>query len=166
MNASFNLNWIVDLSFDPRNGALYVGCFDAPQIGGGGGYRSLDGGVTWGRILDKTNVWKITPDPQDVNRLWACVLSEGNYEDEGLLISEDNGRSWYHELGFPFTALGPQQVHFDPRDPQTVYVTTFGGGVWKVKVPTTGSIFKKRQDAMSRWSDLQQRNRDSISNRP
>jgi photosystem II stability/assembly factor-like uncharacterized protein len=165
VNANFDLNWIVGLSFDPRTGALYVGCFDAPQIGGGG-YRSRDGGASWERIVDKANIWKIAPDPQDINRLWACVQSEENYEGEGLLLSEDNGTSWFHEPGFPFTAYGPQQVHFDPRDPQTVYVTTFGGGVWKAKVPTTGPIFKKRQDAMSRWSELLQQYHDSISNRP
>jgi photosystem II stability/assembly factor-like uncharacterized protein len=169
VNANFSLNWIVGLSIDPRNGAVYVGCFDAPQIGGGGGFRSRDGGITWEKILDKTDVWKITPDPQNIQRLWACVqsgISEEDYEGEGLLLSEDNGKSWFHEPGFPFTAYGPQQVHFDPRDPQTVYVTTFGGGVWKAKVSTAGSIFKKRQDAISRWSELLQRNRDSITNRP
>jgi len=136
VNQNFALNWIVGYKIDEQDpNRIYVGCFEAPQLGGGGGYASSDGGVTWSRILDKLDVWGITPDPEAPDRLWACVQSGDSYEGEGLFLSEDAGSSWSKLPTFPFTAYGPQQVHFDPADSRVVRVTTFGGGVWKGTIP-------------------------------
>jgi photosystem II stability/assembly factor-like uncharacterized protein len=136
VNSSFDLNWIAGYAVDPNDlNRIYVGCFQAPQLGGGGGYRSTDGGQTWTKILDKADVWKITPDPEAPKRLYACVQGGGSYEGEGLFLSEDEGSTWRRSPTFPFTAYGPQQVHFDPTDSQIVRVTTFGGGLWKGVVP-------------------------------
>jgi len=132
VNQGFDLNWIVGYNIDPQDPKrIYVGCFQAPQLGGGGGYASRDGGLSWSRILDKPEVWGITPDPEVPTRLWGCVQSGDSYGGEGLFLSEDAGASWVKLPTFPFTAYGPQQVHFDPNDSRVVRVTTFGGGVWK-----------------------------------
>jgi len=132
VNQNLDLNWIVGYNIDTQDpNRIYVGCFQAPQLEGGGGYASLDGGVSWSRILDKPEVWGITPDPEAPGRLWGCVQSGDSYEGEGLYLSEDGGSSWFKLPAFPFTAYGPQQVHFDAVDSRIVRVTTFGGGVWK-----------------------------------
>ncbi len=136
VNQNLDLNWIVGYNIDPQDpNRIYVGCFQAPQLEGGGGYASRDGGATWTRILDKPDVWSVTPDPEAPDRLWACVQGEDRYEGEGLFVSEDSGASWSELPTFPFTAYGPQQVHFDPADSRIVRVTTFGGGVWKGTIP-------------------------------
>jgi hypothetical protein len=41
----------------------------------------------------------------------------------------DNGQTWKALDSFPFD--NTQRVEFDPKDPNTVYVTTFGGSIWK-----------------------------------
>jgi len=136
VNQNFDLNWIFGYEIDSQDpNRIYVGCFQAPGLGGGGGYASTDGGLTWAKILDKPEVWSITPDPEAPDRLWGCVQSGDSYEGEGLFLSEDAGTSWIKLPSFPFTAYGPQQVHFDPAGSHVLRVTTFGGGVWKGIIP-------------------------------
>jgi len=40
------------------------------------------------------------------------------------------GATWAEFKAIPF--LVTHRLTFDPRDPQMLYMTTFGGGVWKV----------------------------------
>ena len=47
----------------------------------------------------------------------------------GLWLSKDNGVTWMPFDGLPFSNI--QRVVFDPDDPKVMYVTTFGGSVWK-----------------------------------
>lgn len=49
--------------------------------------------------------------------------------EAGLWLSRDDGGSWepFHDL--PFSNI--QRVVFDPADRQRIYVTTFGGSVWR-----------------------------------
>ncbi len=161
VNQNFDLNWIVGYEIDAQDpNRIYAGCFQAPQLEGGGGYASRDGGLTWSKILDKPEVWGITPDPEAPNRLWGCVQSGDSYEGEGLFLSEDAGSSWLKLPTFPFTAYGPQQVHFDPADSRVVRVTTFGGGVWKGAVarpaPPHAGFFWRTQSGHLRFASTSQ----------
>jgi hypothetical protein len=47
----------------------------------------------------------------------------------GLWLSRDNGRTWRAFEDLPFSNI--QRVEFDPADDSVIYVTTFGGGVWR-----------------------------------
>ena len=55
------------------------------------------------------------------------TLTEGA-PGPGLWLSQDDGRSW-KPMGLPFA--NAQRVCFDPADPSVIYVTTFGGSVWR-----------------------------------
>jgi hypothetical protein len=56
------------------------------------------------------------------------TLTEGA-PDAGLWLSRDDGRSWESFEKLPFSNI--QRVVFDPADPLRIYVTTFGGSVWR-----------------------------------
>jgi hypothetical protein len=47
----------------------------------------------------------------------------------GLWLSKDGGETWKPFLGLPFRNI--LRVHFDPVDDAIIYVTTFGGGVFR-----------------------------------
>lgn len=56
------------------------------------------------------------------------TLTEGA-PDAGLWLSRDHGRSWQAFDDLPFSNV--QRVAFDPSDRRVMYVTTFGGSVWR-----------------------------------
>ena len=56
------------------------------------------------------------------------TLTEGA-PGAGLWLSKDNGETWAAMDGLPFA--NAQRVAFDPADETIIYVTTFGGSVWR-----------------------------------
>ena len=56
------------------------------------------------------------------------TLTEGA-PGAGLWLSKDDGTTWRAMNGLPFS--NAMQVIVDPSDPDTIYVTTFGGSVWR-----------------------------------
>ena len=112
VNASQDLPWIAGFSVDPTDtNKIYVACFEPDAtIPLGGGWRSVDGGATWEKVIDKPFVWKITVDPEEPTRLWAGIQcystlwADPDYEGEGVAISEDGGDTWDLMPTFPFTA--------------------------------------------------------------
>jgi hypothetical protein len=46
-----------------------------------------------------------------------------------LWLSKDDGATWTAMAGLPFA--NAQRVAFDPADDSVIYVTTFGGSVWR-----------------------------------
>ncbi|MHC4714765.1 MAG: WD40/YVTN/BNR-like repeat-containing protein, partial [Planctomycetota bacterium] len=118
-------DWICypwDVLCDPRDAeAVYVASYSDPhvergRITPGGVYRSGDRGGTWERILEPV-------DPADTR-----VIYVGTAHD-GVFRSADGGKVWVKLAGLPFkNALG---ISVDPDDRDTIYVTTFGGGVWQ-----------------------------------
>ena len=55
------------------------------------------------------------------------TLTEGP-PGPGLWLSRDDGLSW-KPMSLPFA--NAQRVCFDRADPSVIYVTTFGGSVWR-----------------------------------
>ncbi len=47
----------------------------------------------------------------------------------GLYTSADAGETWHLVEEIPFSLI--HRVRIDPRDGATMYVTGFGGGVWR-----------------------------------
>jgi photosystem II stability/assembly factor-like uncharacterized protein len=47
----------------------------------------------------------------------------------GLWLSRDGGKTWTAFDRLPFRNI--QRVEFDPTDDSVIYVTTFGGSVWR-----------------------------------
>jgi len=118
-----------DVVCDPRDpDTLYVATKDDPHVASpyvteGGVYRSVDRGETWERILENIAPQRITVDEENADIIYVGT------EYDGVYRTSDGGRVWNRLKGIPFTNCFA--VSIDPDDPETVFVTTFGGGVWK-----------------------------------
>ena len=56
------------------------------------------------------------------------TLTEGA-PGAGLWLSRDDGQTWQAFEGLPFSNI--QRVVFDPSNDDWIYVTTFGGSIWR-----------------------------------
>jgi photosystem II stability/assembly factor-like uncharacterized protein len=129
INASQPLLWPKDFTVDAKDSRiLYVGAADAGGKQEGGLYRTTDGGVTWARLARK--------GPQHFGAYlhprrpgWIYMTLCEGAPDAGLWLSRDNGATWSPLAGLPFNNV--QRIEFDPADDATIYVTTFGGSVWR-----------------------------------
>ena len=82
----------------------------------------------WARIARKGgDCFGATVDPRRPDRVYLCI-NEGD-EEPGLWLSRDAGQTWKALDGMPFR--NAQRVTFDPRDDSIIYVSTFGGSVWR-----------------------------------
>ena len=103
-----------------------------------GVYRSTDGGATWRKlkidwpVKGRSYVHPKFPsvDPYRPERVWISVGACG------LMVSTDRGETWRQVKGLPFR--GPNRVTVDPRDHETIWVSTFGGGIWRGPAMGTG----------------------------
>ena len=94
----------------------------------GGLYKTTDGGRTWDRIARQGgDCFGATVDPRRPDRVYLCINEGG--EGPGLWLSRDAGRTWRAIEAMPFR--NAQRVSFDPRDASIIYVSTFGGSVWR-----------------------------------
>jgi len=89
---------------------------------GGGIFLSVDEGNTWKHVLKSDqHIHDITHDPA-TNTYYACGFNGSAYR------SSDSGESWERIRGYNFK--WGKRVEPDPRDPDKVFIITFGGGVW------------------------------------
>ena len=116
------------LTLDPSdNRRMYLAAWGA-QVGehdqGGGVFLSTDGGETWKNIFDQSqHVYDVTVDPRNPDIVYNCGFEVGAWR------STDRGKTWARIRGFNFK--WGHRVMLDPKDPAQIYVTTFGGSVWK-----------------------------------
>ncbi len=93
----------------------------SPDVGGGI-FLSKDDGKTWKQVLEKDqHIHDITYDPRN-RTFYACGFESSAYR------SEDQGETWKRIKGYNFK--WGKRVDPDPRDPEKIFVITFGGGVW------------------------------------
>jgi photosystem II stability/assembly factor-like uncharacterized protein len=89
---------------------------------GGGIFVSDDDGRTWKQTLQiDQHVHDITFDAR-VSTFYACGFNGSAYR------SENSGSSWTRIKGYNFK--WGKRVDPDPRDPEKVFIATFGGGIW------------------------------------
>jgi len=115
------------LAVDPRDPRrLYLAAW-ARATGmhgdGGGIFLTEDSGKSWRQVLDRDrHVYDVTIDPGNANRLYATGFESSAWR------SADRGEHWTRIPGFNFK--WGHRVIPDPADPDSVYITTFGGSVW------------------------------------
>ena len=129
VNRSQPLQWPLDFDVDPRNSRIfYLGAGDLSGLTDGGLYGTSDGGQTWRRMArngPETFGATVHPTRPGWVYMTLCEAAPG----PGLWLSKDGGETWKPFLGLPFRNI--LRVHFDPVDDAIIYVTTFGGGVFR-----------------------------------
>jgi photosystem II stability/assembly factor-like uncharacterized protein len=127
MTAGLSLGWPKDFAVDPKDSRIaYLGAANVPGEEQAGLYRTKDGGMTWTRILRKgTEHFGAAINP--ANGWLYATLCEGAPES-GLYLSKDGGATWTPFTDIPFSNI--MRIRFDPVDPGSMYLTTFGGSVW------------------------------------
>jgi photosystem II stability/assembly factor-like uncharacterized protein len=132
VNASKPLVYPKDFGVDPEDSRIiYIGACDGPRGDPkqGGLYRTEDGGKTWQLALGKrATYFGATFHPKHKGWIYATSTGWTDAPEGCLWLSKDSGKTW-KALDIPFTQTC--RVHFDPADESVIYVTTFGGSVWR-----------------------------------
>jgi len=130
VNASQLFLYPKDFSVHPRNSnIILVGVCDAGGGDQSGGlWRTTDAGQTWqriGRQARQTFGGYFHPKHED----WIYMTLTEGAPGAGLWLSQDNGQTWQAFDALPFSNI--QRLTFDPADDNLLYVTTFGGSIWR-----------------------------------
>ena len=128
INRSQPLLWPKDFDVNPRDSrVIYLGAADAGNTEGGL-YKTTDGGATWTRIARKgDDCFGATVNPRNPNGSSCASRKAAPSPASGG--ASDAGKTWTALEGLPFAHA--QRVTFDPADPSIIYVSTFGGSVWR-----------------------------------
>jgi photosystem II stability/assembly factor-like uncharacterized protein len=93
----------------------------SPDIGGGI-FVSDNDGKSWKQVMhEDQHIHDITYDPRN-RTFYACGFNGSAYR------SKDDANSWERIKGYNFK--WGKRVDPDPRDPEKIFIVTFGGGVW------------------------------------
>ncbi len=130
VNASALFLYPKDFSVHPADSnVILVGTCDANWDDRSGGlYRTDDGGRSWRRIGRQGRQTFGGYFHPRRNGWVYMTLTEGA-PDAGLWLSRDDGQTWQAFDELPFSNV--QRLTFDPSDDGVMYVTTFGGSVWR-----------------------------------
>ncbi|MCL2646457.1 MAG: hypothetical protein FWD61_05555 [Phycisphaerales bacterium] len=121
--------WPKDFTVDPQNSKIvYLGLSDANGEKCGGLYRTKDGGKSW-NLLTRNGPQHFGAYLHPSRPGWIYATLCENSPDYGLFLSKDDGKTFKPVRGMPFD--NAMRVTFDPADANTIYVSTFGGSVWK-----------------------------------
>ncbi|HNY77786.1 MAG: hypothetical protein RBS72_09935 [Sedimentisphaerales bacterium] len=130
VNTSHLFLYPKDFSVHPTDSnVILLGACDADsQDRSGGLYGTQDGGRSWQR-LGRQGRQTFGGYFHPRNEEWIYMTLTEGAPDAGLWLSRDHGRSWQAFDDLPFSNV--QRVAFDPSDRRVMYVTTFGGSVWR-----------------------------------
>jgi len=133
VNKSHTLLYPKDFGVDPNDSRLIcVGACDTPETDEqqGGLHRTTDGGKTWKRVLRKRKThFGAYFHPKRKGWIYATCCGWSDAPEGSLFLSRDGGETWLPFTGLPFAQTN--RVDFDGGDDSVIYVTTFGGSVWK-----------------------------------
>jgi photosystem II stability/assembly factor-like uncharacterized protein len=129
MSLPAGTNGPTSLVIDPENtNRLLLSAWGRSTIGqfspdtGGGIFLSKDNGMTWKQVLEKDqHIHDITFDARN-NTYYACGFNGSAYR------SDNQGETWIRLKGYNFK--WGKRVDPYPRDPEKIFIITFGGGVW------------------------------------
>ncbi|MGC8638363.1 MAG: WD40/YVTN/BNR-like repeat-containing protein [Isosphaeraceae bacterium] len=127
VNASCPLFWPKDFLVDPRDSrTIYVGAADG-RADQAGLWRTRDGDVNWRRLARK-GPEHFGAYLHPAHKGWIYMTLTEGAPRSGLWLSKDDGQTW-KPMSLPFA--NAQRVCFDRAHPDIIYVTTFGGSIWK-----------------------------------
>jgi len=129
LTSGLGLLWPKDFEVHPSNSnVIFIGAADAREQQQGGLYRTTDGGASWKRVSRfGREHFGAYFHPKKPDWIYA-TMCEGA-PDSSLYLSTDGGDSWKPFDSFPFS--NTQRVLVDPDDDNVIYVSTFGGSVFK-----------------------------------
>ncbi len=127
---------------------------------GDGVYRSLDGGAHWENmgLRASEHIGMIAIDPRDSDVVY--VAAQGPLwkagGDRGLYKTTNGGRSWRRIL-FISDDTGVNDIHLDPRDPDTMYATAYQRRrhVWTLIDGGPESAIYKSTDGGESWRKVE-----------
>ncbi|MBN1810064.1 MAG: hypothetical protein JW909_13435 [Planctomycetes bacterium] len=122
--------WPKDFEVHPKNSSIiFIGAAATRSPSTPGGlYRTRDGGRTWNQVASKGRQHfgaYFHPKKPDWVYMTMC---EGSVPCS-LFLSTDGGDNWLPFNSFPFS--NTQRVTVDPDDDNKIYVTTFGGSIFR-----------------------------------
>ena len=123
---------------------------------GDGVYKSLDGGQTWSHmgLRDSGHIGTIVVDPRDSDTVWVAAMGPlwNAGGERGVYKTTDGGETWERIL-YVSENTGVAEVWLDPRDPDTVYATSYQRRrhVWTLLNGGPESAFHKSTDGGATW---------------
>lgn len=161
LEASEHIGMIV---VDPRNSDVVYAAAQGPLWAAGGDrglYKTVDGGVTWERILhvdDDTGVSEIHLDPRDPDTMYAVsyqrrrhvwTLLDGG-PGSGVHKSTDGGKTWRKiQTGLPGVELGRIGLGLALSNPDILYAI--------VEAALDKGGFYRSEDGGESWSRMSDR---------
>ncbi len=152
------------LAIDPKNRfVVWVGTGEnnsQRSVGYGDGlYKSLDGGDSFQRVglENSEHIGKILIDPRRSDVVYVAaqgpLWAPGG--DRGLYKTVDGGKTWKCVLEISKNT-GVSDVHFDPRDPDTLYASAYQRRrhVWTLIDGGPESAIYKSTDAGENWRKI------------
>ncbi|NOZ27800.1 MAG: hypothetical protein GXP39_07080 [Chloroflexi bacterium] len=166
--------YITDIQIAPSNPDVgYAAHHSQYDVADGTVYKTTDRGQTWARISSPSlpgnlHILKLIVNPEDENRLYL-LAGEGRFAcgPAALYESADGGVSWTRiaaDLGQIADAA------LDPRDPTTLYVTTYGD-VWDPGYECVtddsggGYLYRGRRGRDGGWTWEQLTHQDDLGSR-
>ena len=129
-------DYAYDIKFDPEDSNILYATYSPKVFENYSSIWKYDRNQAenygWKEILRLENTKGITTiefDKLNPKRMYAGVIGEGGT----IYVSNDKGNSWSklnEDLTFT-TIWGHSQLQIDPRDKNTVYAGTWGGGTYK-----------------------------------
>lgn len=127
---------------------------------GDGVYRSRDGGASWENLglKESEHIGRIAVDPRDPDVVY--VAAQGPLwragGERGLYKTTDGGASWVKVLEIS-EHTGVNEVHLDPRDPDTLYASSYQRRrhVWTLIDGGPESTLYKSTDAGATWRKIE-----------
>lgn len=121
------LHWPKDFSVNPASSNdIVLGAATVRGHPESGLYRTKDGGKHWKLIISKElEHFGAYFHPTRPN--WIYMTCTEGAKQCGLFLSTDDGNSWTPFTTLPFSNI--QRVHFDPKSPDEIILSTFGASV-------------------------------------
>ena len=147
LTKELDVRWTTDFAVDPRDSkVIYLSVADhlinttqgwraGDYIPVGGLYKTTDGGRTWKRIIRKcSRHFAATLHPEKPDWVYMTIHAtvpedRKSPPEASLWLSRDGGDNWEPFRDYPFG--NPCRVHFHPEDPSIMFVTNYGGSVYR-----------------------------------